>query len=448
MKTTRRKFLRSSTAGLGAPLIFPGLLRADTPNKKLNHAAIGTGGQGGSDLANIASHSMVHVAALCDVDATRLDQAAAKYPGARKYRDWREMLEKEGDKIDSVSVGVPDHMHAIMSIAAMKRGKHVYCEKPLTHDVWEARQMQLVAKKAGVVTQMGNQIQSNIEYRSAVILLQQGVIGKIKEIHAWSGATYPLYGKQTGEDPIPDTLNWDHWIGTAPTRPYKKGLYHSFNWRAWIDFGTGPVGDFGCHILDTPFKAVELTAPTSIKATVSEKWKNDPNVNTENWPDSAIYEYVFPGTRYTTGKTINVTWYDGKNRPPRELAPFEKPDRQYPGGGSLFVGEGGVLLLPHVGGPQLVPYSKNKGLERPKLKGRSHYHSFVDACLGKDKTTSHFDFAAPLAEAVILGTVANRFDGKELKWDAEKLRVTNLEDANRLVRRNYRKGWEVGSFAG
>lgn len=447
MKQNRRRFLRNTTAGLSLPLFFPGLSRADTPNKKLNHAAVGTDGQGWSDLSNIASHSMVNVTALCDVDTARLAKAAQAFPDARKYQDWREMLETEGDRIDSVSVAVPDHMHAPISIAAMRRGKHVYCEKPLTHEVFEARQMRLVAEKAGVVTQMGNQIQSAIEYRSAVILLQEGVIGKIREIHAWSGAKFPQRPRPAGSDPVPETLDWDQWLGVAPARPFKADTYHPFNWRGWMDFGGGVIGDFGCHILDTPFKAIGLTAPTSVRATVPDDWAGDPRLNTEHWPDWEMFEYEFPGTRYTTGDTLKVVWYDGGKQPPLELVPFENPERKLPGGGSLFIGEGGTLLLPHVGGPQLVPYSRNKNLSRPKLEGRSHYHSFVDACLGKENTTSNFGFAGPLTEAVLLGNIANRFPGKRLTWDSGPLRVTNLEDANRLVRRKYRSGWEMDAVS-
>ncbi len=436
--TTRRRFLQSTAAAAAAPLVVPGLRAAPSPNGKLAHAVVGCDGQGWSDLSNIASHPDAQIVALCDVDTARMAKAAERFPDARRYQDWREMLAAEGDRIDSVQVSVPDHMHAPISIAALEAGKHVYCEKPLAHEVAEARAMRLAAEKAGVVTQMGNQIQSAIEYRSAVVLIQRGVIGKIKEVHAWSGASFPGEGRPAGEDPVPATLDWDKWLGSAPERPFKAGAYHPFNWRAWQDFGTGPIGDFGCHILDTPFKALELTAPTSVKArSVPDDWTGA--AAAENWPAWAIYDYRFPGTKWTTGDTLPVTWYDGGKQPPREIAGFEKAERNYPGGGSLFVGEGGNLLLPHVGGPQLVPYSKNAGLERPKLEGRSHYHSYVDACLGRGETTSHFGFAAPLAEAVLLGNVANRRRGVELNFDAAALEVTNDAEADRLLRREWRE---------
>jgi predicted dehydrogenase len=397
---------------------------------------VGTDGQGWSDLSNISTHRNVNITAICDVDTSRMAKAAAKFPNARKYQDWRDLLESEGDRIDSIQVAIPDHMHASVSIAAMKKGKHVYCEKPLAHKISEARAMGQWAKKSGVVTQMGNQIQSTIEYRSAVILIQNGVIGKIKEVHAWAGATFPGSGRPAGNDPIPQNLDWDKWLGVAPERPYKNGIYHPFNWRGWQDFGTGPIGDFMCHIMDSPFKALELTAPNSVITTgVPERWANDEKIHSENWPDWATYEYDFPGTKWTTGKSIKVFWYDGGQKPARKIAGFEKDDRQLPGSGSLFIGETGNLLLPHVGGPQLVPYSKNKGIVRPKLKGRSHYHSYIDACLGKDATTSNFGFAVPLTETTLLGNIANRFHGKKLEWNQNKMVIPNHSEANSLVKK-------------
>ena len=251
----------------------------------------------------------------------------------------------------------------------MNLGKHCFCEKPLTHEVYEARQMRLVAEKQGVVTQMGNQIHSSLEYRSAVVLVQEGAIGKIKEIHAWSGAKFPQRGRPEGEDPIPKTLDWQKWLGVAPERPFKTGIYHPFNWRAWIDFGGGAIGDFGCHILDTPSKALGLTAPTSIIAEVPKDWADNPKWNTENWPDWEIFKYVFPGTDIHRRKHYRSHLVRRRKTTPRSnCSPSKTKSASIPGGGSLFVGETGTLLLPHVGGPQLVPYSKNKDLKRPKLE--------------------------------------------------------------------------------
>ncbi|MDB4435463.1 Gfo/Idh/MocA family oxidoreductase [bacterium] len=311
--TSRRHFLKTAA---GAPLILSNLRAAPSANGKLNLAAVGVDGKGWSDLTSLASHPNVNVTAICDVDTARMAKAMAKFPNARAYQDWREMLETEGDKIDSVQVATPDNMHAPISIAAMERGKHVYCEKPLAHEVAETRAMVEAAAKARVVTQMGNQIQSTIEYRSAVALIQQGVIGKIKEVHAWSGASFPRKGRPPGADPIPKTLDWDKWLGVAPERPYKKGIYHPFQWRAWQDFGTGPLGDFMCHIMDSPFKALELTAPTSVKTTsVPDDWASSEAANKENWPAWATYEYLYPGTKWTVGNTIKAFGMTGAKSP-------------------------------------------------------------------------------------------------------------------------------------
>jgi hypothetical protein len=372
-----------------------------------------------------------------------MQRAQERFPDARCYQDWRELLQKEGDRVDSLNVSIPDHMHAPVSVAAMRLGKHVYCEKPLTHTVSEARAMRETAAKYGVVTQMGNQIQSAIEYRMAVQMLQDGVIGKIREIHAWSSARFPYRGRPEGSDPIPDSFAWDLWLGVAPARPFKQGVYHPFNWRGWQDFGGGGLGDFGCHILDTPFKALELTAPLTIHATVPGTWVENEDAFRENWPDGALVEYEFPGTRFTAGDRIRVTWHDAEQRPPRELFDFQDESREIPGGGSLFLGEGGQLLLPHVAGPQLLPYSRNRGINRPDVEGFSHYHAFVDACLGKGETGSSFSYAGPLAEATLLGTVAVRHPGRELTWDAAAVRITNLEEANALIQKPYREGWNL-----
>jgi predicted dehydrogenase len=276
-------------------------------------------------------------------------------------------------------------------------------------------------------------------------MLQDGVIGKVREIHAWSGAQFPRRGRSDKQDLPQGSLDWDRWLGVAPVRPYVSAVYHPFEWRGTRDFGTGGIGDFGCHILDTPFKAMELTAPLSIRARVADEWAERPEWIAEHYPDWEVFEYVFPGTRFTDGP-IPVTWYDGAVRPARELFGFESDSREIPGGGSLFIGEGGRLLLPHVAGPQLVPYRLNQGIERPDVQGFSHYHAFVDACLGLGETGSHFGFAGPLTEAVLLGNVANRFPGQRLDWDTEALVVTNFPDANRHIHPRYREGWAVAGL--
>ncbi len=367
-RLNRRELLRSA-AVLSTPWILPQSLLAQSPNERLNHACIGVDGMGWGDLGSLASHPRIQIVAICDVDVARMEKAAARFPQARRYQDWRELLAMEEDRIDSVNVSVPDHMHADISRSAISRGKHVYCQKPLTHDVAEARGLRIAAERAGVTTQMGNQIQSADVYRTAVRMLQDGVIGKVKAIHAWTGATFPQRGRPAGADPVPASLDWDKWLGVAPDRPFKSGVYHPFNWRGWQDFGGGAIGDFGCHILDTPFKALGLTAPTSIRAEVPTEWAENEAWRLENWPDWEILTYEFPGTELTSASTLEVIWYDGGKQPPIELFGFQQADQRPPGSGALFLGDDGKLLLPHVGAPNCCPAASS--WDRPYRKWKA-----------------------------------------------------------------------------
>ena len=439
----RRQFITHTAAA--SSLAFPFVSRAQgSPNAALQHAAIGVASQGASDLRALYDHPKFKLAAICDVDTERLAKAAAKYPEARTYTDWRELLEKEGDKIDSVNVAVPDHMHAAISLSAMRRGKHVYCEKPLTHEVAEARQMATTAKETGVITQMGNQIHSHIAYRMGVAWIQQGVIGKVKEVHSWVNAKFPQQPAPAQADTIPASLNWDHWLGVAPERDFSNKIYHPFNWRGWQDFGGGAIGDFGCHILDPVFSALRLTAPTSFMCTdVETSWKDTPARFSDSWPAHESFHYVFPGTKYTAGEQMNLYWYDGGKKPPRELAPLPE-GHNLAASGSLFIGEDGVMMLPHVGGPQLLPKEKFGSTEKPDIpKYISHYHTFIDHCLSGELTSDGFHYAGPLTETVLLGNIANRFPGQQLEWNASELRIPGHADAQKLVSRVYRKGWEI-----
>ncbi|MEZ5303455.1 MAG: Gfo/Idh/MocA family oxidoreductase [Verrucomicrobiales bacterium] len=447
---TRRSFAKSAGAGAAA-LAFPFVgrwSRAASPNGKLRHACIGCDGQGWADMNDLASHPNIEIVALCDVDTARQARAAAKFPEARRYQDYREMLEKEAGNIDSVNIAVPDHMHAPIAMAAIALGKHVYCQKPLTHTVGEARDLRLAAEKAGIVTQMGNQIQSTADYQIGAELIRTGAVGKVTEIHAWSNARFPQRGRKAGSDPVPESLDWDKWLGVAPERPYlapnedggMSRFYHPFHWRGWIDFGGGPMGDFGCHILDTPFKGTGLKFPTSVRnVELPQEWLDHADWQKENWPDWQVVEFEFPGTE-VTAETVKVVWYDGGKQPPREVFQYESDDRRPPGGGSLIVGESGRLLVTHFGvRPQLIPYEANRGLKMPDLQSFSHYHAFIDACLGKGKTGSNFGFAGPMTETVQLGNLASRFPGKKLAWDADKFTFPGEPDADKLLRKEYRK---------
>jgi predicted dehydrogenase len=430
-RSTRRTFIKTvAAAGAGLSLMGSRVWAAG-PLERLNIASIGTGGKGWSDLTATAASPHVNVVALCNVDesAEHLGRAAEAYPQARRYTDWRKLLDESRD-IDAVIVSTPDHSHAPISLAAMELGKHVQCQKPLTHTVAEARQMRLAAKRSGVVTQMGNQIQSHVAYRTAVQIVHDGVIGKVREVYSWqSGAMRWLLesDRPAGEDPVPATLHWDTWLGVAPARPYKAKIYHPFNWRAWQDFGTGQLGDFGCHILDPVFMALDLTAPLTVRAEA-------PPINREVWTRTATVYYEFPGTPRTAGETLKLTWYDGEGvLPPREL--LEVPnDFKLPGAGSLLKGEKGSLVIPHVAMPQLLPIEKFAEYKFPEVGERNHYTSWADACRGEGVTTSHFDYSGPLTEAVLLGTVAIRVPRETLKWDAAALKITNSSDANAFIK--------------
>ncbi len=439
MHTSRRTFLKTSAATV---LGFPAILRAVNANSNLQVVGVGCAGKGLSDLTEIGSHARVKFVGFCDVDTSRFAKADQKFPDVPHFQDFREMFAKLGDGFDAVVVSTPDHMHAFIALDAMRRGKHVYCQKPLTHTVWEARQMRLQAAKSKVATQMGNQIHSASEYRTAVRLIQEGTIGKISAVHSWqknSGNGYTHLTAPPAPGPVPETLNWDWWLGVAPARDYAPNAYHPFNWRDWQDFGGGTMGDFGCHILDPVFTALQLTAPVSIRA-------ENEGANAQTWPEAETVSYIFPGTAHTAGKTLPVTWYDGGRRPDEALAQLP-PDGKLPPAGSLFIGEGATLVLPHVGMPQLYPREKFAAFEMQKVEKANHYHAWVDAALGGPKTTDHFDYAGPLTEAVQLGNVATRVPHTTLEWDAAAMRIPNEPDAERLLTRQYRGGWTIAAVA-
>ncbi|HVX13680.1 MAG TPA: Gfo/Idh/MocA family oxidoreductase [Pirellulales bacterium] len=439
-RSTRRSFMRTSAA-VGAGLaLAPVALRAAGPLERLNIASIGTGGKGWSDLTSTAKSPRVNVVALCDIDesAQHLGRAAEAFPRARRYTDWRRLLDESRD-IDAVIVSTPDHMHAPISLAAIALGKHVQCQKPLTHTVFEAREMRLAAKRAGVVTQMGNQIQSHESYRTAVQVVHDGVIGNVREVYSWqSGPMRWLIesDRPAGADPVPAGVHWDDWLGVAPVRPYKAQIYHSFNWRGWQDFSNGQLGDFGCHILDPVFMALDLTAPLTVRAEA-------PPINREVWTKSATVFYEFPGTPRTADETLKLTWYEGEGaKPPRDMLGVPD-DVKLPDAGSLLKGELGAMILPHVAMPQLLPAEKFAGYKFPEVGSRDHYISWADACRGEGTTTSHFDYAGPLTEAVLLGTVAIRVPHETLAWDAAELRIQNSSAANGLLTKSYRPGWQM-----
>lgn len=405
----RRSFIKNAAA-LGSLTILPSSVWSIVKDGKLRTAHIGVGGMGAADLKSISSHSGVVVTALCDVDAKNLAAAQKLHPKAKVYTDYRKLFEELGNAIDAVVVSTPDHTHAPASLLAMEMGKAVYCQKPLTHHVSEARAVRAMAKEKGLVTQMGIQIHSFKEYRAAVLLIQSGIIGKVHTVRAWSPKNWGYDGPApTGNDPVPHTLDWNLWLGTAQKRPYKDKVYHPGQWRKLLDFGCGTLGDMGVHIFDTPYTALKLDVPETIKCECRQP-------TGFGHPEHNTVTYTFPGTAYTT-KTLKWVWYDGPDAPQKHQE-LELPNGdQLPNQGSMFIGEKGRLLLPHWTFPKLIVNGEYEKIDYPELGEADHYHQFVDACMGKDECSAPFSYSARLTEAILLGVVANRFPGEVLHWD-------------------------------
>jgi len=414
-----------------------------SPNNKLNIAGIGVGGQGGHDVDQFSSENIV---ALCDVDEAHAARVFKKYPNAKRYKDFRQMLDQD-KSIDAVVVGTPDHLHAIVSVTAIKHGKHVYCEKPLTRTVYEARAVAKAAREAKVATQMGNQGMAFEGNRLINEWLWAGAIGPVREVHVWSDrpthrGKMPLWWPQGVERPkdtpqVPDTLDWDLWLGPAPVRPYHSA-YVPFRWRGWWDFGTGGLGDMGIHNLAPVFSALKLGAPDTVQASSTP-------VFAETVPLAAIVHYQFPARGDMP--PVQLHWYDGGLLPerPAELGENAVLDAE---DGIIFVGDKGKMLVKGWGGehPRLIPESADKAYQRPpKTLPRSigHYKEWVQACKTGSPTRSNFDFAGPLTEAVLLGSVCIRNGGDKLVWDSANLKITNDPDANKYLHYEYRKGWSL-----
>ncbi len=435
--TSRRTFLGQAGIGLAFPFVAKTSWAQKPPSETVRHVSFGGGGMAGADVGQISSHPKVTVAAVVEIDPGRRNKIQQRFRDATIYADWREMLDKEAKNLDTANVSVPDHMHAPMAMSAMLQGLHVYCQKPLTHDVFEARALTKYAKKRGLATQMGIQIHSNSEYRTAVKLVHDGVIGKVKEAHSFSNKRWgDSNPKPNKKDPVPEGLNWDNWIGPAPYADFIKGYYHPGQWRKRLDYGTGTFGDMGCHIYDPVFKALGLTYPISLKS-------EGPKPNKDNWGFNAKIHYTFPNTPYSADKTLPVTWYDGGARPPKEIQALLE-GKGLPGQGSIVIGTKGTMLIPHVGHPQLFPKKDFADFKIEKVPAVNHWHSFIDGARGEgDAPSANFDYSGPLSETVLLGGVATRFPGETLKWNAEELAFADNEKATSLIRKTYRVGWEV-----
>jgi predicted dehydrogenase len=443
----KRDFLKTSAA-LASTSLMPSSLLASLAGSKtrLRTAHIGVGGMGASDLASISSHESVDVVALCDVDSMALIKASEIHPNAKTYKDFRVMLKDISLDFDAVIVSTPDHTHAPASIMAMEMNKSVYCQKPLTHFVSEARDMRKLAEQKNLVTQMGIQVHSFYDYKLATLLIQSGIIGKVHTVRAWSPKNWGYDGPAPkGKDPIPDALDWNLWLGTSPERPYKEKYYHPFNWRKLVDYGCGTLGDMGVHIFDTPYNALALDVPLTIKNKCRKP-------NGYGFPETNSVTYTFPGTPYTAD-TLTWIWSDGPGAP-SDQKDLKLPNRdKLPQQGAMFIGEKGRLLLPHfMESPRHIingeykeidvkKYDPNDALGNNKndydRDAPKHYHQFVDACLGKDKASAPFSYASRLTETILLGVIAGRFPNKKLNWDNVNARFQE-EEANKYLSGMYR----------
>ncbi len=437
----RRDFLKRAAAAslvLGAP----NFLRARDVQNKLNIAIIGSGGRGGANLAGVSSENIV---ALCDVEQKNLDKAAVKYPQARKYQDYRKLYDRASD-IDAVVVSTCEHTHAFATLPALQLGKHVYCEKPLTHNIWEARVIREAAAKTKVATQMGTQIHAGDNYRRVVELIQTGAIGAVRECHVWVSRAWGLQAPEDAKkyhDIVtvtarpresvtpPSSLDWDLWLGPAPQRPFNPVYVPGPRWYRWWDFGSGTMSDLGSHWNDLPFWALKLQAPRTIEA-------SGPPPHPELAPASmqATYEYPARGEM----PAVKMTWYQGVNKPNLWT---ERGIPQW-GDGVLFIGDKGMLLADY-GKHVLLPEKRFADFQRPKPfleKSRGHHAEWIHACKTGAPTTCNFEYAGWLTEANHLGNVAYRA-GKKLEWDSAKLKATNCSAADAFIHREYRKGWKL-----
>lgn len=486
---SRRRFITQTTTALAGFTILPSTVISGlghrVPSDKLNIAGIGVGGVGATNIRNCSSENIV---ALCDVDWGYAGHVFEDYPKAARYKDYRRMLDEMEKDIDAVVIATPDHTHAIIAAAAMRRGMHVYLQKPLTHSVYESRFLTKLAAGTGVATQMGNQGNSGEDIRQACEWIWDGAIGEVTEVHAWTNRPiWPQGLERPAETPsVPPTLDWDLFIGPAPWRPYHPA-YTPWNWRAWWDFGTGALGDMACHILDPAFMALKLGQPVALQGSSTQ-------VNTESAPVAEMIQYEFP-ERGTIGNIklvpVKVTWYDGGLMPPR---PEELPDGEMMGdrnGGVLFIGTKGKLMTGSYGlNPRLLPLELDKDYKRPEPVLRrienamsgGHEADWIRACKepaeSRVETSSNFSYAGPLNEMVVMGNLAVRLQDlkRKLLWDAEKMAVTNISDddeirvvttdkfnvidghphfdtqyatikakpaAEAYIRHHYREGWEL-----
>lgn len=455
---TRRQFLqRTSLAASTAALTFPFVGRVLGANEKISVACIGVGGKGDSD-STAAGHGG-NVVAICDVDNNTLDKKAKQFPNAKKYNDYRKLLDEMGKEIDAVTVSTPDHNHGVASLRAMKMGKHCFTQKPLVQTVYEAREMRKVSVEKKLATQMGNQGSAESGLRRAVEVIDAGVIGKPLELHVWTNRPIWPQGinRPEGEDPVPDSLNWDCWLGPAAMRPYKKGVYHTFAWRGWYDFGTGALGDMACHTVNMPFRALKLGYPTAVELELTSR------VYPETFPLTSRIRFEFPEREGLP--PVKFWWYDGNpNGAIKPLRPYAEATKEIvgtmgklPESGALIIGDKGKLFSPDDYGASFWvamkgqdEYTKGENHEACKAVPQSiprspgHVQEWFRMMKEGTPAYSNFDIAAYLTEIILLGCVALRVgEGVRMDWDGPNMQSTNLPEAAQFVRRNNRPGWEA-----
>ena len=440
---SRRSFLAKSSAVAAFTIVPSHVLGGPEntpPSEKLNIAGVGVGGKGSSDMDNVASQNIV---ALCDVDWNKAGHTFNRYPNAKRYKDFRVMLDQQKD-IDAVVIATPDHTHAVVSLEAIRRGKHVYTQKPLTHTIHEAQVLTVAAREHKVATQMGNQGQAEEWPRRLREMIWDGVIGPVREVHVWTdrpnNGRLGIYWRQGIDRPhdkpnVPGNLDWDLWIGPASMRAYHPA-YHPFSWRGWWDFGTGALGDIGCHAMDPIFRALKLGYPTSVNAVSTL-------VNKETYPSGSIVTYEFP--QRGDMPPVTLKWYDGGLKPDR---PAELEDGLQMGtNGTIYVGDKGKIF-----NNRIIPDSLRREYKAPTptiASSPGHYQEWINACKGGPAAGSNFDWAGPLTETVLMGNIALRMELKEqvdrtkLLWDAETKQFTNMPEANQFLTKEYRQGWEI-----
>lgn len=470
---SRRKFVKDIAVGAAVFSIIPRFVLGGKgyipPSDTLYIAGIGVGGKGTSDLTGFAKNPKAKIAFLCDVDDRMAADSKKNFPDAKYYKDFRVMLDKENKGIDAVSVSTPDHTHAVATMAAIEKGKHAYVQKPLTHDIYEARMLTEAARKYKVVTQMGNQFASADHVRTAKEYVDAGLIGDVTKVDTWTNRPVWPQGipTPTGKHEIPSELDWDLWLGTAPYIEYNPA-YVPFNWRGWWAYGTGALGDMACHIMDAPFRILPIDYPTDVECSTTTIWEGffKEAHYPDSCPPSSIIHMTFP--RKDGKGNIKFTWMDGGLLPerPEELLP-EEPLGDW-NGGYIFYGTKGKLMGAYNAPPVLLPTKRMKEVTLPtptipRIPGgeQGHYTQWVDACIkgfGKMELSSPFDYAGPFTEAVLMGNLALRsynlqlknsegkdhFPGrKKLLWDAKNMKITNFDEANAFVKRKYRDGWSL-----